>query len=413
MIIGFSHHSGVGGSGPVLDYLTGYLVNGERRTVPPEVVRGDAKAVAAIIDALPFQRRYTSGVCSFAAEDRVTPEIQEDIMNRFESAAFAGIPTDRRSIVWIAHRDKGRMELHFVVPRVDLGTGKSLNIAPPTPASRRLFDTLRSGINRRYGFRDPNDPKCRQDVSLPTHVAKAAAQAKRLGQSGRVDVREVITERLLTQARDGTVKSRADVVRFLIGQGFEITRSGINYITVVCPDTGERVRLKGDLYREHFSPRDLSPETPRPNPAELLQLDRSLQTLVQARSAFHQARYAITEPTPAPPKILQEVTYDRTRNTAASDRGAHGEIPTGLQPTICGDAVRINEAPQRYSNATDGLGHAVERLGQAHRAFAQDFDQAVAECGRAGRADALLQQYEVAPPPIRRPEPELELELSR
>jgi len=120
MIIGFSHHSGAGGSGPVLDYLTGYLVNGERRAVAPEVVRGDAKAVADIIDALPFQRRYTSGVCSFAAEDVVTPEIQEDIMNRFEGAAFAGIPPDRRSIVWIAHRDKGRLELHFVVPRVDL-----------------------------------------------------------------------------------------------------------------------------------------------------------------------------------------------------------------------------------------------------------------------------------------------------
>ncbi|HMJ88173.1 MAG TPA: relaxase/mobilization nuclease domain-containing protein, partial [Candidatus Acidoferrum sp.] len=300
MIIGFSHHSGAGGSGPVLDYLTGYLVNGERRAVAPEVVRGDAKAVADIIDALPFQRRYTSGVCSFAAEDVVTPEIQEDIMNRFEGAAFAGIPPDRRSIVWIAHRDKGRLELHFVVPRVDLGTGKSFNVAPPTPASRRLFDTLRSGINRRYGFRDPNDPKARQDVSLPSHVAKAAAQAKRLGKSAKKDVREVITERLLTQARDGAVRSRADVVRFLIQEGFGITRSGINYITVACPDTGERVRLKGDIYRDNFSPRDLTPETPRQNPAELLQLDRSLQKLVVARSLFHQARYAITELAPVP-----------------------------------------------------------------------------------------------------------------
>ncbi|HTD66419.1 MAG TPA: hypothetical protein VK846_07820 [Candidatus Limnocylindria bacterium] len=41
-----------------------------------------------------------------------------------------------------------------------------------------------------------------------------------------------------------------------------------------------------------IGPRDLSPETPRHNPAELLQLDRSLQKLVEARSLFHQARYA-------------------------------------------------------------------------------------------------------------------------
>src|SRR6267378_7295244 len=132
MIIGFSSY-GTGCSGPALDYLTGYLVNGAVRSVRPEVVRGDINAVAQIIDSLPFQRRYSSGVLSFAAEDKVTAEMQEDIMNRFESAVFAGLPEDRRSLVWIKHQDKGRTELHFVIARVDLGTGKSLNVAPPTP----------------------------------------------------------------------------------------------------------------------------------------------------------------------------------------------------------------------------------------------------------------------------------------
>jgi len=186
MIIGFSHY-GSGGSGPALDYLTGYLVNGEARDPKPEVVRGDPNVVAEIIDSLPFQRRYSSGVLSFAAEDRVTPEIQEDIMNHFECAVFAGLPADRRSIVWIKHRDKGRTELHFVVPRVDLGTGKSLNIAPPTPASRHLFDTLREGINSRYGFQDPSDPARAQSVSVPSYVTKLAAQAKRVGRSAKSD----------------------------------------------------------------------------------------------------------------------------------------------------------------------------------------------------------------------------------
>jgi len=120
MIIGFSRY-GSGTSGPALDYLTGYLTNGEARDPKPEVVRGDTATVAKIIDALPFERRYSSGVLSFAVEDHVTTRDSGRHNESLRERSFAGLPSDRRSIVWIKHGDKGRTELHFVVPRVDLG----------------------------------------------------------------------------------------------------------------------------------------------------------------------------------------------------------------------------------------------------------------------------------------------------
>ncbi len=393
MIIGFSRHFGIGGSRPVLDYLTGYLVNGQARDPKPEILRGDPEAVAEIIDSLPFERRYSSGVLSFAPGDRVTPEIQEDIMNRFESAVFAGLAPECRSIVFIKHTDKKRTEIHFVVPRVDLGTGKSLNIAPPTPASRHLLDTLRESINRRYGFRDPSDPECRRSVTLPAHVAKLAAQAKRLGRSPKADIRQVIAQRLEDQARTGQVSNRADVIRSLKEQGFAVTRAGLNYITIARPDTGERVRLKGNIFREHFCPKDLERTPVRRDPAQLLALDRRLERLVEKRAAYHRARYEISEQTVEPLEMKEEPAYDRTRKPFADNRPAIGENPPGARAAVWGDALRLNEAAQHFGNASDGLEHARQQLGQADRAITRDFDQAITSANQINHVDALVQTY--------------------
>jgi hypothetical protein len=386
MIIGFSNY-GAGGSGPALDYLTGYLVGGQARDPKPEVVRGDPALVAQIIDSLPFERRYSSGVLSFAPEDRVTPEIQEDIINRFEKTVFAGIPPDRRSIVWIKHGDKGRHELHFVVPRVDLGTGKSLNIAPPTPASRQLLDTLRESINRRYGFRDPGDPGCAQSVSLPNHIAKLAAQARRLGQSARPDIRQTLTERLEEQARAGSILSRADVNRWLKEQGFGITREGVNYVTITRPDTGERVRLKGNIFRQHFSPQELVTAPAPQDPTRLFRLDRQLERLAEKRAAFHRARYGTKE------TDLTKESHDRTGEPITHRRPTLGAVLPGSRTAVCPDARRLDEAAQQFCRANHELERTCERLGEAHRTVARDFEQTLNNARQMALNDSLIQTY--------------------
>lgn len=417
MIIGFAPY-GKGGSGPALDYLTGYLVNGETRGVKPEVLRGDPNVVDGIIDTLPFRCRYSSGVLSFAAEDRVTPEMQEEIMDRFENAVFAGLPSDRRSIVWIKHADKGRTELHFVVPRVDLGTGKSLNIAPTTPASRHLLDTLRESINRRYGFRDPNDPECARPVSLPAHVAKLAAQAKRLGRSAKIDIRQTITKRLLEQAEAGVIRSRADVVAFLKSYSFTIARSGVNYLTVVRPDTGERVRLKGNIFRENFRPQDLK-RTPRRNdPAQLLSLDRRLERLVEKRAEYHRARYGIKAPTVEPARTMEHPTYDRTRNTPPQLPQTIGATIPPARTAVGEHAGRFVEAAQRWSRADHEFEFATVRFERTNRAFANSADQTLTRESR--RMVVSPYQYPAVTPAVgsvamhdrdNELEPEMEIEF--
>ena len=178
MIVGFSKH-GQGKAQGVLNYLLaedgaagalGYLLGennraGVRRSPLPVVVRGDSAVTHGLINSSNFEWRYTSGVLSFSAGERITPEMEQKIMDEFEAAAFAGLSSDRYNILWIRHAHTGREELHFVVPRIELTTGKSLNIAPPGKASRQLFDTFRSKINAELGLSDPDDPARRRGRS--------------------------------------------------------------------------------------------------------------------------------------------------------------------------------------------------------------------------------------------------------
>jgi hypothetical protein len=173
MLIGFSKHGTGGAAKPVhyltsetmsagaLNYLTGERgKKGIRREPHPVVVRGNPIQSRALIDSLKFKHKYTSGVLSFAPGDVVTPAAEQYIMDEFERVAFAGLDRDQYDVLWVrhTHTTSHRHEIHFLIPRVELSTGKSLNIAPPRASTRELFDTLRSKINAQYGFADPDDP---------------------------------------------------------------------------------------------------------------------------------------------------------------------------------------------------------------------------------------------------------------
>ena len=216
-------------------------------------------------------------------------------MDSFERVAFAGLEPDRYSILWVRHQHAGHHELHFVTPRMELVSGKSLNIHPPGRVSQRLYDTFRSMMNAEYGLADPTDPARARDVSLPNHLAKLQADASRKGKALDADIREAITAHVRREVEAGRIRDQAGVVRYLEKAGYEITRAGENYVTVMHPETKKRLRLKGGLYsREGFNARETT--TPRvqygvPDPQRAADLAATLEPMVAARARFHQQRY--------------------------------------------------------------------------------------------------------------------------
>lgn len=225
-----------------------------RENNPPELVRGDSKLTKNLIDALDFKFKYTSGVLSFAPNEEITQSMENTIIERFEQVAFSGLQQDQYNILWVRHTHAGHHELHFVTPRVELSTGKSLNTKPPGKNTQNHFDLFRSEINAKYGLADPEDPSRKRDFSQPNHEIHIALKAHRKGDKPQEDIKTILNSYLSEKAVLGEIRSRKDVSEHIQTLDLNISRQGKDYITVHDPVSNKRFRMKGTLYERDFTP---------------------------------------------------------------------------------------------------------------------------------------------------------------
>ena len=309
MLVKFFNRGTGKGKGPVEYILKETDALGVVREPLPELIKGNPQQTINLIDSLDFKYKYKSGVISFAASDAPTPEQQDAIIKSFEDTAFAGLEPDQYDILWVKHTHTGndRIELHFVTPRVELTSGKSLNIAPP--GSNKYFEPWRDYWNSSQGWASPNDPQ-RARTYYPGYQALIDAQNHRLELNGqkplsRDDARKMITNYLTAYIENGQIQNRNEILTTLEDAGFIITRQGDNYITVTHDDLDKRIRLKGGIYSASWRlGEELTTETRTgqtqnrsDTTAELTSISARLAAHIQRRSEFHQQKYGTNHPT--------------------------------------------------------------------------------------------------------------------
>jgi hypothetical protein len=170
-----------------------------------------------------------------------------------------------------------------------------------------MFAAFRSWVNAEYGLADPDDPARSQDVSLPHHLAKLRADDTRKGKQRAQNIREAVTAFVRREVDAGRIGDRDGVVAFLNAQGFATPRAGKDYVTIIEPESGERIRLKGGLYNlENFDPGKSVGEIQYgvPDPARADQLYAKLERLAEARRVYNQARYPYQSVEPKPGEAL-------------------------------------------------------------------------------------------------------------
>ncbi|WP_405402600.1 LPD7 domain-containing protein [Paracoccus sp. Ld10] len=247
-----------------------------RRARPPVRLSGDEKRLRQLCANLTFKHRYASGVIAFAKGDIAIDAFEEgdlavrgvcdDIMQDFEDTAFAGIPQDYRpEVLWVAHTDKGRLELNFLFARaVSDGAGrvKAINPKPPGSNGNDLWSAFRDSWNARQGWDDPLDQSHHRDLKLPDNVL---ANPRRNIEGGReYEDAESISFDIGSAVDYGLVACRDDAIAWLQGQDYRINRIGKDYISV-CPSLrrtssqmgpftyGKPIRLRGDLFDIRFT----------------------------------------------------------------------------------------------------------------------------------------------------------------
>lgn len=293
----FPHGKGTG-SAPV-NYLVRTDYTG-RDAKPPDLLRGDPEMTKQLIDSQDRVWKFTAGVLSNAPGDEITPEKEKELMDSFESVAFAGLEPDQYDILWVRHTHAGHHELHFVIPRMELHEGKAYNPCPP--GWQKDFDVFRDLYNWREGWKRPDDPE-RARAYKPIHTDLARARDIRRGvispDAPVEDPRKLIHEYIAQRIENGIVTNRTELVLSLHEAGLETPRIGKNYLTVLDPASGNRFRMKGGVYCEHWRLEEQAPSQDQRGARDagadreerVRELAAQLERVIEKRTGYNRKRY--------------------------------------------------------------------------------------------------------------------------
>jgi hypothetical protein len=283
---------GTGGSAGPIDYFLGK----DRDREHAKILSGDLEEVAELIDSSPYVKKYTAGCLSFFEND-LSDAKKKALMAAFEKTLFPGLSPDQYRIVWIEHKDKEnaetgqkRLELNFLIPNVEITTGKRLQ---PFYAKADLnrVDDFKSIVNYKYQLFDPDDPINRRSVKI----------AKNLPQDKKDFISAMNTEVALA-VTEGLVRDRESLKSWMTEIGLEITRITKNQISVKNPNNPESkpIPLKGEFYEQNFRHSEQSAELKREASERYRQEADSrhanclkrYRKLCESKSEYHLERYA-------------------------------------------------------------------------------------------------------------------------
>jgi hypothetical protein len=243
MIVDFFRH-GSGLSKGCLDYLLGE----DRERDNALVLSGDVELTAQLIDSSPFAKKYTSGCLSFYEHD-LSDQDKQQIMQNFEQCLFPGLDQDQYQILWVQHQDKvnqdtgeTRLELNFVIPNVELSTGKRLQpfYAPVDIDRVDLFKRITNAEHRLY---DPDDPNNQQLLINKKNLPKDVK-----------DFKDQLHQRIYQAVVDGKFADRQELVNWLESNEIKVTRQTQKSISIENPYEGATrpIRLSGEVYEQGF-----------------------------------------------------------------------------------------------------------------------------------------------------------------
>lgn len=281
--------------------LSGTDHAGKPRSVAPDVLDGDPLMVAAIANETHRAHKYACGCLSFRDGERPTPAAQKEIMRDFERTFLPGLHKGRHyAIAWIAHEDKGNLELNYLLATTELTTGKQLNPFPPGDVQHEFNDAWVANTNHVLGYA--------QVVPDPLKVARSRFETKVLPlkdaaseicqqASSHKQVRNELQALFGAAIVGGELHSRADVVDVLEDLG-TVTRTGKDYVSFVPHGEQKAIRLKGPMFHEDADYQQLSADASGRDAAQELTEDQftknaaKLDRLKQSRAEHFQKLYA-------------------------------------------------------------------------------------------------------------------------
>ncbi|MDA8453671.1 relaxase/mobilization nuclease domain-containing protein [Acidovorax sp. GBBC 3334] len=288
--------TGKGGAESAVSYLLSDKDHeGKKRSVLPEILSGDPNTFTEIANATKRLHKYTSGVIALRDHETITQEQVTSLIEVFRSTFLPGLKVDENfADFWAMHREKGNVELHFLVANTELTSGQQLNIHPPGVKNIQFFNAFSAVMNDTFGFA--------QVVADPLKISLKPFEAK--SPNGKKDkkAKEDFAKVLHTEIAGGFIKDRNQLIGYLKRHGVDVPTVGTDFITVRLPGAKKNTRLKGPLFAKGSDYAALVAEHHQSKiPKYLTQAEAEDQrdkliAGIEARLAFNQRRYLTPKP---------------------------------------------------------------------------------------------------------------------
>lgn len=310
----FENKKGTGGGTASINYL----LNERTEQGTARILKGDETLTREIINSLNFKQKACVGCLSFS-ENNISDEDKQAIIESFETALLTPEMKDRVNVLWVEHTDKGRLELNFVIPKVDLETKKSFNPYFHKNDFSRI-DTFVDLTNAIYGFTNPKDPAKDQSIKNINHHAKTFKDHKDLDNHFK------------ELAINGLIKNRDELISYIeneLNGIVEITRKGKDYLGLKLSNDKKATRYKGELYqdgnyadtfreeneRKQRRAREISSSRDGEN---IKRLELKLIELIDKKSEFNRKRYQ--------KRSLDTTLATDTNNLSAIDNNQYNSV---------------------------------------------------------------------------------------
>ena len=318
-----------------------YLLNHREQEGTARVLQGDPELTRQIINSIQFKQKTTVGCLSFE-EQNISEEMKYQLMKDFENHLLPGMQ-DRYNILWVEHTDKGRLELNFVIPKIDLETQKSLNPyyhKADLPRVEKWQDLQ----NLKYEFSNPKDPS--KQRTLQTN-------SKEIGLSRDYEQLDKLLHNL---AEQGELQNREQLIELLKNSGIEVTRTGKDYLSLKMPNSKKARKFKGGIYEQQFtsireietisekSEQRVREYNHRDTRAEQQKLIRELESYTRQKEQRYRELYPAT----------RERTDSKNKDFEREPRGNSQDEITKHRDNDKGE-VRKREQSQSNSNGSSNI----------------------------------------------------------
>ncbi len=240
MLVKFWGTNQGGGDG---DGSVNYLLNERVKQGTAKVLKGDANLTKSLLLSLTQKHKACVGCLSFE-EPNINESLKYELMESFENALLTQEMQGRYNILWVEHTDKGRLELNFVIPKIDLERQKAFNPYYHKVDLKRI-DTWQNVVNLKHAFTNPKDLEKQQ---ISNYHNTKTPQGKAIFKNYKE-----LDNYLYNAVTQGLLNSRAEIIELLQASNYEITRQGKDYISVKLPNQQKAKRLKGIIYDERFT----------------------------------------------------------------------------------------------------------------------------------------------------------------